>query len=729
MVAPQTPLENIKGIGPRFLTRLHKLGLSTVRDLLYHFPSRYEDWSEIVSIASLKPGDAKTIQAEVTNMKLTRLWQKRMFMVEATLADNSGFIPAIWFNQIYIKNTLKPGTIANFSGKTALRKNKMLLSNPAYEVVGQKSESVIKYDDSGNIAIDAQTKHTGRLVPIYPETRGLTSRGLRYLIQPLLEELEPISEFLPEEVLKEYNLPEINQALNSIHFPDKLDDSKHAINRFAFEELFLLQLRMLREKIALAKEKAHPVKSDNKLIGKLITSLPFKLTDSQGKTLNEILHDIGRGMPMNRLLQGDVGSGKTIVAGIAAYLAAEEGYQVAFMAPTEILARQHYSTLKKFFPEFSRGLGLLTSKEARVYHGDGLEGEIKKAGFINETSAGRIGIVVGTHTLIQKNARFKDLALIIIDEQHRFGVRQRAELQKSNGEKLVPHLLSMSATPIPRTLMMTVFGDLDLSLITELPSGRKSIVTKIVAPENRDKAYAFIRGQVRKGRQGFVICPRIEAVAKTDTDNPRADMASMYKPGSWDEVKAVKDEYEKLKNKVFPDLKVGMIHGKLKAAEKNATMSAFSKGEIDLIVSTSVVEVGVDVPNSTIMMIEDADRFGLAQIYQFRGRVGRGEHQSFCFLFTESRSIETKKRLESILTAKNGFELAEKDLTIRGPGEFLGEEQSGMPDIAMRALQNPELVQAARTAAERVLENDPDLTANQKLRERLAEFREEIHLE
>jgi len=724
MIAAQTPLEQIKGVGPRFLTRLHKLGLNTVRDLLYHFPSRYEDWSEIVPIADLKPGDMKTIQADVRKIKMNRAWHKRMFVIEALLGDASGTIPAVWFNQTYIKNTLKPGVIANFSGKAALRKDKLYLSSPAYEVVSRGGTAF--YDDADNV-IHADTKHTGRLVPIYPETRGLTSRGLRYLVQPLLDELEQLPEFLPEEVLEEYSFPEINEAINTIHFPKTLDEAKGARNRFSFEELFLLQLKVLREKLALAKEKAHPVKSDNKFVGKLITGLPFKLTDSQEKTLNEILRDIGRGSPMNRLLQGDVGSGKTIVAGIAAYLAAEECYQVAFMAPTEILARQHYATLKKFFPEFSRGLGLLTSKEARVYHGDDLEEEIKKPALINETSAGRIKIVVGTHALIQKNIRFSDLALVIIDEQHRFGVRQRAELQKANGEKLVPHLLSMSATPIPRTLMMTVFGDLDLSLITELPSGRKSIVTKIVAPENRDKAYAFIRGQVRKGRQGFVICPRIE---KTTTDDKQTnDYRRQTINTSWDEIKAVKDEYEKLKNKVFPDLRVGMIHGKLKSAEKNETMAGFVRGDIDLIVSTSVVEVGVDVPNATIMMIEDADRFGLAQIYQFRGRVGRGEHQSFCFLFTESRSAETKKRLESILTAKNGFELAERDLTIRGPGEFLGEEQSGMPDIAMKALQNPEMVQAARTAAESCLKKDASLTNSTALREKLAEFKERVHLE
>jgi ATP-dependent DNA helicase RecG len=716
------PLEGIKGIGPGILTKLKKLKLVTVRDLLYHFPSRYEDWSEVIKIADLKPGDTKTIQATVKEINVKRTWKRRMFVVEALLTDGSGSIAAVWFNQTYIKNTLKPGVIANFSGKAAMRKQELYLSSPAYEVMGREDESVIDYGETEPEIIRADTKHTARLVPIYPETRGLTSRGLRYLIQPILDDLEPLDDFMPEEISEKEGFPELNDALHAIHFPLSLEQAKDARQRFAFEELFLLQLRVISEKMALAKEKAHPIKPDAKLLMKIINMLPFKLTASQNDSLIEILKDMSNGSPMNRLLQGDVGSGKTIIAGIAAHLAADEGLQVAFMAPTEILARQHYATIKKFFPEFKLGLGLILSKETRAYYGEGLETELKKTQFINDAASGKIAILIGTHALIDKGIVFKDLGLVIVDEQHRFGVKQRAMLVKENKDKAMPHFLSMSATPIPRTLMMTVFGDLDLSIIGELPSGRKSIVSKIVAPENRNKAYAFIRGQVRKGRQGFVICPRIDS--EISNEDGAVKLAN-----NWDEVKAVKDEYDKLKNKIFPDLRVGMIHGKLKTAEKTAVMEGFSKGEIDLIVSTSVVEVGVDVPNATIMMIEDADRFGLAQLYQLRGRVGRGEHQSFCFLFTESHSETIKKRLESILTAKNGFELAEKDLEIRGPGEFLGNEQSGMPDIAMRGLQNPALVRNARSAAEKYLAEDPSLEKYPALKDKVNRLNALMHLE
>ena len=441
--------------------------------------------------------------------------------------------------------------------------------------------------------------------------------------------------------------------------------------------------------------------------------------------------------PMNRLLQGDVGSGKTIVAILAALVLAGNGKpavakamagkQTAFMAPTEVLAKQHYETFKKFFKKFDKGIGLITGSMAKVFYGDGLESDIKKNDLIKKIENSEIKIVFGTHALIQKYVKFKDLALVIIDEQHRFGVRQRSELLKNQSSEAVPHLLSMSATPIPRTLSLTVFSDLDLSIIDELPKGRKEIITKIVAPINRDKAYAFIRGQVKKGRQVFVICPRIEPTNEFLEGLP----VPVVKRRNvlWENAKMVKEEYEKLSQKVFPDLRVGMMHGKMKAKEKNEAMKNFNKHKTDILVATSVIEVGVDVPNASIMMIEDADKFGLAQLYQFRGRVGRGEYQSFCFLFTESGSKSTHHRLRSLIEAKNGFELAEKDLAIRGPGEFLGEEQTGIPDLAMKAVRNPELVKSSREAAEDVLKNDPELEKYPLLKKRLESFQQEVHLE
>ncbi len=698
----ETPLGELHGVGPRFVSKLNKLGIHTVRDLLWHFPNRYEDWSRIAKISELKSGDAFTIRAKVTEIGVKRAWKKRMLIVEALLDDGSGSIQATWFNQPYIKNVLKPGTIANFAGKVALRKNKLYLSNPTYELnVGDSS------------------KHTGRLVPIYPETKGLTSKGLRFLTQPILENIEPVKEFIPEKILKEHDLPEVNGALHDIHFPDKLSETQDARKRFAFEDLFLLHLNNIILRLALFKKTSPKIETPENRTQEILSGLPFELTSSQKGALDEILADMDKSHPMNRLLQGDVGSGKTIIAGIAALIAAEKGFQVALMAPTEILARQHYKTLLKFFGTTDSGIGLLISKEGRIHYGDGLEESVAKPALMKELAANRIKILVGTHALIQKNVNFDNLGLIIVDEQHRFGVAQRAALADGKGK--IPHFLSMSATPIPRTLMMTVFGDLDVSLIKELPKGRRPIITKIVAPENRNKAYGFIKGQVQKGRQAFVICPRIDP-SEGDNLLTREEAKKL-------EMKSVKEEYEKLSKRIFPDFKVAMLHGKLSSKEKEETMKEFAAGRIDVLVSTSVIEVGIDVPNATIMMIEGADRFGLAQLYQFRGRVGRGEHQSFCFLFAGSESGISYRRLNSLLTAKNGFELAEKDLAIRGPGEFLGEEQAGMPDIAMKSLNNMELVKDARKAAEETLKSSPSLKEYPLLKERLNLFSKEIHLE
>ena len=441
--------------------------------------------------------------------------------------------------------------------------------------------------------------------------------------------------------------------------------------------------------------------------------------------------------PMNRLLQGDVGSGKTVVAAISALITAENDCQSAFMAPTEILARQHFETMKKLFDRISMQsdtaptLGLLTAGNAVVFYGPELEQRIPKAEFAKKVAAGEITIVFGTHALIQKTVHFAKLGLVIIDEQHRFGVRQRAELvAERSPDAMVPHFLSMSATPIPRTLMLSIFGDLDLSLITELPAGRKTITTSIVPPLKRSSTYDFIRSEVKNGRQVFVICPRIDAADEDDktkaaTAADRGDRRQMKLL----ELKSVKEEYEKLSTKIFPDLRVAMLHGQMKAREKEEIMKQFKAREFDIMVATSVVEVGVDVPNASIMMIEGAERFGLAQLYQFRGRVGRGEYQSYCFLMTDSASGAANARLKAILEAKNGFELAEKDLALRGPGQFFGQVQTGLPDVAMEALRDPELVRHSREAAAQVLTADASLKAFPLLRKRLAFFRQKIHQE
>jgi ATP-dependent DNA helicase RecG len=751
-----TPLDEVNGIQTRYLTALKRMGITTVRDLLYHLPSRYEDYSHVYRIAELEPRQDATIQGEIYEVTGRKTWRRTYYVTEAIITDGEDSIRAVWWNQPYLKNTFHPGIRANFSGKVSVNeKGELYFSNPAFELVREHDT----HDPT----------HTARIVPIYPETRGITSKGIRYILRPILESTDA-EEFIPEKILGKEGLPALGTALHAVHFPDELPEVEAAKRRFAFEDLFLLELVNARERARLTKERATAIPFPGKRREELLKALPFALTETQTRSLNEILADIAKPHPMNRLLQGDVGSGKTIVAAIAAVAVAEsrlpalptgqaggrQGHQTAFMAPTEILARQHYETFKRFFPNFDGGVALLTGSEARLYLGDGLEREAKKAEVQNAIRMGKITIVIGTHALIEKSVSFPRLALVVVDEQHRFGVEQRASLIKnqpqdnreedgaslessrrvrlgrrpgdtlSGGSELaqpIPHFLSMSATPIPRTLALTLFGNLMVSQITELPKDRKEIVTKVVAPENRLKAYSFIKEFVKKGRQAFVICPRINP---TNMETGEAlDAATLARL----EMKNVTEEYEKLSKKVFPELSVAMLHGKLKAKEKADIMSRFAKGATDILVSTSVIEVGVDVPNATIMLVESAERFGLAQLYQFRGRVGRGAHQSFCFLFTESSTKTTRERLEAVARAKNGFELAEEDLKLRGPGEFLGTIQTGMPDIAMKALQHPTLIPKARLAAEAFIAADATLATHPALKNRLAAFARTVHME
>lgn len=719
----ETELQYVKGVGPAFAARLEKLELKTVKDLLWHFPSRYEDFSTISNIADLVSGEAATIQGVIHDIKIARSFHKKMFIIQAIVADNTGSIRATWFNQKFLVSMLKKGMVINIAGKVSVGKGGLSFTHPSYEIIGFSKDEEQFMEDAAEYRGEVDSfRHTGRLVPIYPETRGVTSKGLRFLIKPLLEAMERIPETLPEDMLKRSGVVEINDALHRIHYPDTMEDVLLARRRFAFEDIFYLQLVNILERSRMAKENAHACWIDQKWFKKLLGTLPFELTQEQKDTVDEVVMDLAKPHPMNRLLQGDVGSGKTIVAILAAIIVAENGLQASFMAPTEILATQHYLTFKKIFGEYDKGVALLTASGAKVFYGEGLESDIKKSEVIKKLAKGEIKIAIGTHALIQKGVDFKDLALVVIDEQHRFGVKQRQALvghKKGNGEVL-PHFLSMSATPIPRTLSLTLFGDLDVSIISELPKGRKEIITKVVPPTKRTDAYAFIRGQVKKGRQVFVICPRIE---KSEEEEGQQK--------NWFAVdtKTVKEEYEKLSKKIFPDMRVAMLHGRMKAKEKDDIMGAMKKGAIDVLVATSVIEVGVDIPNATIMMIEGSERFGLAQLYQFKGRVGRGEHQSFCLLFTDASSDQTKNRLEALVSAKNGFELAEKDLELRGPGEFMGQSQTGLPDLAMRSLQDLKLVKSAREAAEGVLAKDPELTQHSQLKDVVRKFHDKVHLE
>ncbi|HVM77033.1 MAG TPA: ATP-dependent DNA helicase RecG [Candidatus Paceibacterota bacterium] len=733
----ETPLFEIVGARAPFLRRLEKLGIKTVGDLLWHFPVRYEDYSKIYKIAELEPGQQATIQGVVEKVRARHSFRRHMQIVEGVIADDTGSIRAVWFNQPYLANVLKAGRAANFAGKVSVsEEGELYLSHPVHEMI---RTSNVDAEDPGY-----GLRHTGRLVPVYPETRGLTSRGIRFILQNVFKRDLDLEEWIPEPILAEFSFPDVHEAIERVHFPREADEAARAKARFSFEELFLLQLFNIRQKSKLAAQQAHAIPSDVERVKNLLAKLPFELTPSQKKSLYEIMKDIERARPMNRLLQGDVGSGKTVVAAVAAIIAADHGLQTAFMAPTEILARQHFETMKKLFTRFADGetdpntpknpaIGLLTGTSAIVFYEKDMEAKLSKPDFKTKVESGEIKIVFGTHTLIQKSISFQKLGLVIVDEQHRFGVRQRAELASSrkgaNGkkEKIIPHFLSMSATPIPRTLMLSIFGDLDLSLITELPEGRKEIQTKIVSPVERAGVYDFVRSEVKNGRQVFVICPRIEPEDKEAIDQAKG--AAKFQMQKKLDLKSVKEEFEKLRTKIFPDLRIAMLHGQMKGKEKEDIMRRFKDREFDILVATSVVEVGVDVPNATIMLIEGADRFGLAQLYQFRGRVGRGEHQSYCFLFTDSKSESTGARLKAIVEAKNGFELAEKDLELRGPGQFFGDVQTGLPDIAMEALKNPTMVQGSRAVAMKLLQENPTLASYAPLKAKLEAFHKKVHQE
>jgi len=714
MLTLSSPIKNISRIGNTYQERLKRLGIKTVRDLLWHFPYRYEDLSKITPISEVKLNKTVCVKGKIIKIDNIKTWKRKMFITEAIVKDETAPLKVIWFNQPYLTQNLKPGVSAYLAGKIVSGKSGIYLNNPVYEKTDKKSGLT----------------HTGRIIPVYPTTEGLSSRWLRYILKPLLLNFKnKISESLPEEIIKEHKLLPIEKALWQIHFPSTLKSAERARHRFAFEELLLVQLSVLREKLRLKKRKSPTIPMNAELLKEFTDSLPFTLTDSQRKSAWQILKNLEKPRPMSRLLEGDVGSGKTVVATMAALNTAKAGYQVAFMAPTEILAKQHFKEVHKLLDDFKLKIGLLTGKEDKVtavkLKNEVLEISRKK--ILEKTKEGKIDILIGTHALIQEKVKFKNLGLVIVDEQHRFGVEQRAKLINQKGSKeqpLIPHLLSMTATPIPRTLALTIYGDLDLSLITELPKNRKKVKTLIIPPKKRKKAYSFVEKEVKKGRGVFVICPRIEGasdISGIDKENLQAL--------NWSDVKAVKEEYKRLSEEIFPHLKIGMLHGKMKAKEKEKIMQGFKEGEIDILVSTSVVEVGIDVPRATVMMVEGADRFGLAQLHQFRGRVGRSSFQSYCFLFTESSSQKVKKRLKALVRSENGFELAEKDMEIRGPGELYGTRQWGMPDLAMANLKDIKLVEETREAAKEILEKDSELKNYPSLRDNLKDFEKRIHFE
>jgi ATP-dependent DNA helicase RecG len=699
-----TPIEKLSNIGPQYQKRLKKLGIQTIQNLIFHFPYRYEDFSKIIPISEIKINALNSIQGKILKIENKRTWKKRIILTEALVQDKSkSIIKVIWFNQPYLTNTLKSGDFVSLAGKTRTKEGEIYLSNPSYEKITQTE----------------QLTHTGRIVPIYPETEKLSSKWLRFIIKPLLKKIKNnIIDPLPEKIVKTQNFLSFQKAIWQIHFPDSLILAEKAKERFQFEELFLIMLLVFKKRQKIFKEKAITIPLNLKIIKSFIETLPFKLTNGQKKSAWQILKDLEKTKPMNRLLEGDVGSGKTIVAIIAILNVIKAGYQTTLMAPTEILAKQHLKTIREKLKNFNIKIGFLTGKESKFQNK-----KISREKLLVKIKNKEVNLLIGTHALIQsdKEIKFNNLALVILDEQHRFGVAQRAQLIQN--KEFIPHFLSMTATPIPRTLALTIYGDLDLSLINEMPKNRKKIITKIISPQNRQKAYNFIREQIKQGRQVFVICPRIEP-----TSNEQ-QAANNKKILNWTEIKAVKDEYKKLSKQIFPDLKIEMLHGKMRVEEKEKIMKEFKEKKIDILISTSVVEVGIDIPNASVMMIEGAERFGLAQLHQFRGRVGRAEHQSYCLLFTSSAAVKTNQRLKALISCEDGFKLAEKDLQIRGPGDFMGKRQSGIPDLIMNSLKNIHLVERVREIVKEILIEDPELKKYPLLQKKIQEFQKKIHLE
>lgn len=693
-------ISNLYKVGPQYVERLAKLGIKSVNDLLFHFPHRYDDFSQVMKIGELAiGGDKVTIQGQVSSIKNIRTFRRKMTLTEAYVQDETGMIKVVWFNQPFLLRTLSEGQFVSLSGKVSLSKSGMSMSSPSYEVI-RRNEWSEDFDDE-----KFNSTHTGRLVPVYPETAGVSSRWFRFYIKSVLYLADNVTDYMPQDIKDKYGLIDLPLAIRQIHFPADSERLAQAKKRLAFDELFLISLFMIEQKQKWARDKAYSVPFDQVLVKSFVDGLKFQLTGAQKKAAWQIFQDMGKTAPMNRLLEGDVGSGKTIVAALVALLSAKQGYQTAFMVPTEVLAKQHFESLVESFNGLDVRIGLMTNSQLLVYPKE----LIVKERFLREISSGEMQIVVGTHSLLQEKVNFHRLALSIVDEQHRFGVNQRAGLQKGVGSAdIKAHFLSMTATPIPRTLALTLYGDLEISRLDEMPVGRRKILTKVIAPADRLKAYDFIRKEIENGRQAFVVCPLIEESDKM-------------------EAKAATEEYSKLSKEIFPKLKIGLLHGRMKSKEKDKVMSEFVLGELNILVSTSVVEVGVNVPNASVMMIEGSDRFGLAQLYQFRGRVGRSIYQSYCFLFTDSGAKTTRQRLKALVEAKNGFELAEKDLEIRGPGEFYGTRQSGMPDLAMASLTDLKLIQETKQAAEMLLVNGK-IAYTSVLQIKMAKFREDIHI-
>lgn len=694
----KTPISKLHRVGKALETRLALLGIFTLEDLLFYYPFRYEDYSQVVPIDELEEGTHVTVRVKIEQIATKRSPRRHMLLTEAVVSDESSRMHVVWFNQPFIGKILKAGETIYLSGVVKHDMLGVTMQSPSYEKVSDN------------------TSNTARIVPIYSVTNGVTQKQMRFLLTQVLPFAKDIQDWIPEDILQKANIEPLEQSLQAIHFPSSTAELKKAEYRLKFDELFVLQLRseMIRQELKIFK--APKLSFQDASIKQFVAALPFELTKDQKIAAWEILQDCERLEPMNRLLEGDVGSGKTVVAAMAMYNAILNGQQAVIMAPTEILASQHYETLQKVFEKYDVKIGLLSRTQFQIlnYTFTTKAKKSQKEEVIEKIKDGTVQIIIGTHALLTEDVKFKKLGLVVVDEQHRFGVEQRKTIRDKSGQKnITPHFLSMTATPIPRSFALTLYGDLDLSIIKTKPTGRKPIMTRLVETKNRQKAYDFIRAQVKLGRQVFVICPLI-----TESTKDEKQMVSL------DEKKTVLKEYEKLSQEIFPKLRVDFLHGKLKGNEKDEKMKKFAAGETDILVSTSVVEVGVNIPNATVMMIEDAELFGLAQLHQFRGRVGRSTHQSYCFLLTDSNSQSAMDRLRFFEKTLDGFELSEYDLQTRGPGEVYGTAQSGMMNLRLASLHDTDIIRMARELARGI-----DFKNYPSLREKLREWEKKVHLE
>ena len=654
----------LQGVGPRHAETLTKLGMHTLGDMLYYFPRRYDDYSQLKPIKSLWYGEQVTVIGTIQSVNTRPIRGGKASIVEVILSDGTAALRLSFFNQPWLANRFKQGDALSVSGKVDQYLGRLVMNSPDWE------------------SVETDNLHTNRIVPIYSLTERVAQKWLRGLMKQVVEYWAPnVPDALPESVRSSARLMSLADALLQVHFPNSQDKLKAARERLAFDEIFYLQMGVLRQKRDWKSAEAKRFTVADEWLGARLASLPFTLTSAQQNALNDIRKDLDSGQPMNRLLQGDVGSGKTVVAALAAGIITSNGAQVAILAPTSILAEQHYRSFTNLLKE------LLQPEEIRLLVGDTPEAEKEeiRAGLANNT----IKIVIGTHAILEEPVQFAELQLAVIDEQHRFGVEQRAQL-RSKGTS--PHLVVMTATPIPRSLALTLYGDLDISIMNEMPAGRQPINTYVLRPQERERAFTLLRGQIKDGKQAFIIYPLIDESEKI-------------------EARAAVDDYETLSKEVFPDLKLGLLHGRMRPGEKDETMLKFRDRKYNILVSTTVVEVGVDVPNATVMLIEGADRFGLAQLHQLRGRVGRGSAQSYCLLIPTHENAAENERLLAMAESNDGFLLAEKDLQLRGPGEFLGTRQSGYASgLRMASLTDVQLIEKARTQAQILFEKDSDLS-------------------